>query len=67
MMVDFSQALDSRNRAIYESLATPVEIQAYLDSIPYVGEDRNRSPLAVMQDRQCHCLDGGLLAARAVH
>ena len=65
-MVDFSQALDSRNRAIYKSLNTPVEIQAYLDSIPYVGEDRNRSPLAVMQDRQCHCLDGGLLAALAL-
>ena len=26
-------------------------------------EDLDRCPLRVMQDRQCHCLDGGMLAA----
>ncbi len=65
-MADFIQALDPKNWAIYTSLETPFAIQAYLDSLPYVGEDRNRSPLAVMQDCQCHCLDGGLLAALAL-
>ena len=38
----------------------------YLDSLPYIGEDLNRPPLRVMQDRQCHCLDGGFLAALAL-
>jgi hypothetical protein len=43
-----------------------VEIQAFLDSIPYVGEDLNRSPSQVLQDRQAHCLDGGVFAAAAL-
>ncbi len=47
-------------------LNTPYAIQAYLDSLPYVGEDLNRSPLRVIRDQQCHCLDGGLLAALAL-
>jgi hypothetical protein len=44
-------------------LDTPFAIQEYLDSMPYIGEERDRSPLNVMIDRQCHCLDGGFLAA----
>ena len=47
-------------------LQTPFQIQEYLDDIPYIGEELNRSPLLVMQDRQSHCLDGGLLAALAL-
>jgi hypothetical protein len=31
--------------------------------MPYNAEMRNRSPLNVMLDGQCHCLDGGFLAA----
>ena len=64
--MDFIEHLDARNREIFLGLNSPVEIQAYLDSLPYVGEDRNRSPLQVVQDRQCHCLDGGMLAALAL-
>src|SRR5919197_462843 len=47
-------------------LKTPFVIQEYLDSMPYIGEERDRSPLNVMLDRQCHCLDGGFLAALAL-
>jgi hypothetical protein len=42
---------------------TPSAIQDYLDSMPYIGEERDRSPLNVILDRQCHCLDGGFLGA----
>ena len=59
----FISQLDSANLEILGSLTTPWDIQRYLDSLPYVGEDLNRSPLRVMQDRQCHCLDGGMLGA----
>lgn len=59
----FEDFLDPENRRIFTSLKTPYQIQEYLDSIPYVGEELNRSPLRVMQDRQSHCLDGGLFAA----
>jgi hypothetical protein len=45
-----------------KQLDTPFAIQEYLDGMPYIGEVRDRSPLNVMLDRQCHCLDGGFLA-----
>jgi len=34
-----------------------------MDSVPYVGEEANRSPLSVIRDHQAHCLDGGLFGA----
>jgi hypothetical protein len=64
--MDFIEALDPANRTIFSSLKTPIAVQEFLDSVPYVGEDLNRTPLRVMQDRQCHCLDGGMLAALAL-
>ena len=51
---------------VLNGLRTPFEVQAYLDSLPYVGEELNRSPLRVVRDQQCHCLDGGLFAALAL-
>ncbi len=47
----------------FEALETPFAVQEYLDSMPYIGEERDRSPLQVIVDHQCHCLDGGFLAA----
>ena len=47
----------------FNQLDSPFAIQNYLDSMPYKGEERDRSPLNVMLDGQCHCLDGGFLAA----
>jgi len=47
----------------FQRLSKPVEIQAYLDELPYIAEELNRSPLRVMQDRQAHCLDGGIFAS----
>ncbi len=44
-------------------LKSPFLIQQYLDSMPYKAEARDRSPLNVILDKQCHCLDGGFLAA----
>ena len=60
---EFKSHLPGNLRKILLQLNTPFAIQEYLDSMPYIGEDRDRSPLNVMLDRQCHCLDGGLLAA----
>jgi hypothetical protein len=62
----FEEILDPANRAAWLSLDSPYAIQTYLDSLPYIGEDLNRPPLRVMQDRQCHCLDGSFLAALAL-
>jgi hypothetical protein len=64
--MDFIAALDQPNRECFTALDSAVKIQEFLDGVPYVGEDLNRTPLRVMQDRQCHCLDGGMLAALAL-
>jgi hypothetical protein len=50
----------------FQSLHSPIDIQRYLDSLAYIGEERDRCPLDVMKDKQCHCLDGGLFAALAL-
>lgn len=59
----FESRLPKNLRAKLVSLDSPCAIQQYLDSMPYVGEERDRSPLNVMLDNQSHCLDGGFLAA----
>jgi hypothetical protein len=62
-LTDFESRLPKKLRKKFASLDSPFAIQQYLDSMPYVGEERDRSPLNVMLDNQSHCLDGGFLAA----
>ena len=63
---EFRSRLTAPLQKEFQQLKTPFAIQEYLDSMPYIGEERDRSPLQVMLDRQCHCLDGGFLAALAL-
>jgi|SRR6185503_545962 len=63
---EFLFRLPTNLRKKFLSLNTPFAIQGYLDSMPYIGEERDRSPLNVMLHNQCHCLDGGFLAALAL-
>jgi hypothetical protein len=60
---EFEHRLSAPLRRRWRALTSPAAIQDYLDSMPYIGEQRDRSPVNVMQDQQCHCLDGGFLAA----
>jgi hypothetical protein len=62
----FEAQLNSGQLETWRSLGHPVEIQAYLDAVPYSPEAINRSPLRVMRDRLAHCLDGALFAAGAL-
>ncbi len=62
-LTDFESRLPKNLQKKLTSLNTPFAIQQYLDSMSYVGEERDRSPLNVMLDNQSHCLDGGFLAA----
>ena len=62
-LAEFEFHLPKNLRKIFNQLDSPFAIQNYLDSLPYKGEERDRSPLNVMLDGQCHCLDGGFLAA----
>ena len=62
-ITEFETHLPHTLREQFNRLDTPFAIQNYLDSLPYKGEERDRSPLNVMLDGQAHCLDGGFLAA----
>ncbi len=65
-LTKFQSYLSTDLRNQFLQLKTPFAIQEYLDSMPYIGEERDRSPLSVMLDKQCHCLDGGFFAALAL-
>ncbi len=66
VLTEFEKRLPAASKKIFRALNSPMDVQRYLDSIPYVGEDRDRCPLDVLKDGQCHCLDGGLFAALAL-
>ena len=65
-IAEFQSHLPADLRKTFVNLKTPFAIQEYLDSLIYIGEERDRSPLNVMLDGQSHCLDGGFLAALAL-
>ncbi len=66
IITEFESRLPASLRAKWTSLDSPIAIQRYLDELPYVAEVRDRCPLDVMKDGQCHCLDGGLFASLAL-
>lgn len=62
----FDKALNIQEQQIMSELNSPVNIQAFLDSIPYSTESIYRCPLRVLRDRVAHCFDGALFAAAAL-
>jgi hypothetical protein len=66
LIAEFAARLPADLKATFQSLKSPIDIQRYLDGLAYIGEERDRCPLDVMKDKQCHCLDGGLFAALAL-
>ncbi len=58
--------LNAKQKEIIDSLTSPAEIQAFLDRTPYSTEEKNRTPVEVIQDGVAHCLDGALFAAAAL-
>ena len=63
---EFETRLSPPIQKIFRKLNSPIAIQAYLDSIPYIAEELDRSPLQVITDRQGHCLDGAIFATLAL-
>lgn len=66
MLEQFRSRLPPALQERFDRLVSPFQIQEYLDSMPYIAEERDRSPLNVMLDNQSHCLDGGFFAALAL-
>jgi hypothetical protein len=63
----FEKMLTPGERRMMDRLASPVEIQRFLDGVPYSTDPFYRSPLRVLRDRRAHCFDGALFAAAALH
>jgi len=53
-------------RALFASLASPFDIQTFLDGVAYSADEYARSPRSVMRDRKANCYDGALFAAAAL-
>jgi len=60
-LTQFESRLPAKARRDIEQLKSPYDVQEFLQSMTYKAEVRNRSPLNVILDKQCHCLDGGFL------
>ncbi len=63
---ELSLRLTAAERRAIARLTSPTRIQALLDEIPYVGEERYRSPLTFLRERGGHCFDGATFAAMAL-
>jgi hypothetical protein len=66
LISEFESRLPPKQLKIFRTLSTPPAIQLFLDTLPYIAVDLDRSPLRVMIDEQAHCLDGGIFAALAL-
>jgi hypothetical protein len=62
-MLPFNDSLTPAEYKRLSALRTPFDIQTFLDSVPYSGEDRYRAPLTFLRDRTGHCFDGAVFAA----
>jgi hypothetical protein len=62
----FEEMLTHGERRIMDGLTSPVEIQCFLDAVPYSTDPFYRAPLRVLRDRKAHCFDGALFGAAAL-
>ena len=58
--------LDPSEQQLLSSLDSPINIQAFLNTILYSDDKFYRNPLRVLRDRKGHCFDGALFAAMAL-
>jgi len=65
-MKKFEAHLTNAEREFLSRLDTPIQIQTWLDKVPYSEDEFYRCPLRVLRDRKAHCFDGALFAAAAL-
>ncbi len=58
--------LSPAERQLLSGLDSPVNIQAFLNSVPYSEDKFYRCPLRLLRERKGHCFDGALFAAMAL-
>ncbi len=57
----FNTLLTPSEQQVVDGLDTPYKISLFLDTVQYPAEERNRSVINVLRERQAHCLDGGIV------
>ncbi len=62
----FGGLLTAREQLVLDRLARPIDIQRFIDDLPYSTDPFYRCPLRVLRERQAHCFDGCLFAAAAL-
>jgi hypothetical protein len=55
-----------RELRLLRSFAAPIDIQSFLNRLPYNDRGTAMSPRAVMRERTAHCFEGALFAAAAL-
>jgi hypothetical protein len=58
--------LSPANARTLRALKTPLQIQKFIDALPYEYTNTARSPQRALRERKGHCLEGALLAAAAL-
>jgi hypothetical protein len=59
----FENEVTKTERRVFDRLATPTQLQAFLDRLTYSSDPIYRSPLRVLRERKGHCFDGAIFAA----
>ena len=65
-MDDLQAQLNPSERKELAGLNRPIDIQSFLNNIPYSEDEFYRCPLRVLREKKAHCFDGGLFAAMAM-
>jgi hypothetical protein len=64
-LVLFKQNLTPSQKRVFDRLASPSRIQAFLEELPYRDSDQYRCPLSVLNGAGACCFEGALVAAAA--
>jgi hypothetical protein len=56
----------NKEKSLLRSLTSPMEIQMFLNKLPYNSRPTALSPRRVLKERTAHCFEGALFAAAAL-
>jgi len=66
MLKRFETHLSPVEREVMDGLDSSINIQSFLNTIPYSEDKFYRCPLRVLREHKAHCFDGALFAAMAL-
>ena len=66
LVTETTTAWNPAELRILRKFKTPVDIQSYLNRLPYNDKATAMSPRRVLRERTAHCFEGALFAAAAL-